>query len=318
MKTFLDDLRSALKAKKINPIEIEDIVTDHRDMIESAMAEGLSEEDIIAKFGDPKRIAEALADDENGESSTKNEQTNAPIKEFLLDEAALSIETDLANETMSYRRVEGEKIRVLSVGDKDVSQYDIQMKHQKLTIKAPKLKQMLSFIQKHQKIEFIVEIPKEMKISTLKHSTLSGHTHFRDLSGSQVELSTVSGDVTMKNLEFETLRWYTVSGDIDGLALICDTVKSSQVSGDVRIENARIDKTIDFDTVSGDIEINDATADMCKLNSVSGDLIGKEFYPNKIALSSVSGDVKLYHKEKRHVEIVSKSSLSGKIKIHAN
>jgi len=57
MKKFLENLRTELKKKHINEGEIEEILRDHEEMIDEALAEGLSEEDITKKFGNPEQVA---------------------------------------------------------------------------------------------------------------------------------------------------------------------------------------------------------------------------------------------------------------------
>jgi len=58
MKKYLEDLRQELVKQKLTNKEIEEIMADHEEMIRTAMEEGLSEEEIKAKFGQPKQVAE--------------------------------------------------------------------------------------------------------------------------------------------------------------------------------------------------------------------------------------------------------------------
>ena len=46
MKKYLEDLKQELLKKKLTNKEIEEILTDHEEMIQNAMDEGLSEDEI--------------------------------------------------------------------------------------------------------------------------------------------------------------------------------------------------------------------------------------------------------------------------------
>ena len=58
MKIFLQNLEDELKKNNLNEEEINDIIADHSEMIESAISEGLSDEDLEQKFGNPKDLAD--------------------------------------------------------------------------------------------------------------------------------------------------------------------------------------------------------------------------------------------------------------------
>jgi hypothetical protein len=54
---------------------------------------------------------------------------------------------------------------------------------------------------------------------------------------------------------------------------------------------------------------------MFEVDSVSGDIDGKEFYPKMIRFKSISGDLNIKNKEKKEIKIIKKSTLSGGINI---
>ena len=318
MKTFLDDLRNALKKKNINAVEIEDIISDHRDMIESALSEGLSEEEVIAKLGNPEKIAEELADFEEPNTSDEKVDDYQLHESYTIDSKSFNINVEMTSEEVEYCASEDETLKLFYLGVKDLENYTIIYKNGTYTLKSAKFNQFLSFMSKRPKVKFRLEVPKALALESIKHTTMSGNLSIKGLSVENIELSTVSGDIRLTHLQVTNLRWYTVNGDIHVESIHADSIKSSQVSGDLKVYTSNVEKKVDLDTVSGDASFEDTKVDHCKVNSVSGDVTGKEFYPNKVSLSSVSGDIHLYQKEKRHVEIVSKSTLSGTIKIHSN
>jgi uncharacterized membrane protein len=71
MKKFLKDLETELRKNNLSENEIKEIMADHEEMIQSAKSEGLTDEELEAKFGSPKNVAEELsqftekAEDEN-------------------------------------------------------------------------------------------------------------------------------------------------------------------------------------------------------------------------------------------------------------
>ncbi len=316
MKTFLNDLRNALKNKNISAIEIEDIIKDHEDMIEEAKSEGLSEEEILTKLGKPEEIAEGLADFEEKDTSTETQKTQHILKEFEVQSTSIDVSVSMSTETTEYKLVDSKSIRVLCRSNKEPSGYEVSFKNDTLKVEAPKLTQFLSFLSRGKGIEFIIEIPKSLAINHFKHSTLSGDVHLDGFNIKHLEMNTVSGDIKVSKLEITEAQWYTVSGDITLDKSRLSSLKSSQVSGDLFVLSSAIEEYIDLDTVSGDMYLEDSKADSCKVNSVSGDVRGKEFYPNKISLSSISGNINIKNQEKRHIEIISRSTLSGSIHIH--
>ena len=60
MKKFLKDLEKELRKIGVNEEEITEILADHVEMIEAGKSEGLNEENMNSKFGDPKNIAEEI------------------------------------------------------------------------------------------------------------------------------------------------------------------------------------------------------------------------------------------------------------------
>ena len=73
MKKFLKDLENELKKMKINSNEIKEILADHEEMMNEALKEGLSEEELATKFGNPAKLAQDLFEDLEKVSTNLNE-----------------------------------------------------------------------------------------------------------------------------------------------------------------------------------------------------------------------------------------------------
>ena len=63
MKKFLKELEMELKMLKMNNKDIDEILEDHKEMIDAAIDEGLNETEIEEKFGNPKNVAKELSKD---------------------------------------------------------------------------------------------------------------------------------------------------------------------------------------------------------------------------------------------------------------
>ena len=58
-----------MKYAVINPKEIKEILADHKEMIEAAKEEGLNDDELRLKFGDPSKVATELNEDLKTSSS---------------------------------------------------------------------------------------------------------------------------------------------------------------------------------------------------------------------------------------------------------
>jgi len=100
MKKFLKNLEEELKKKNINDEEIEEILADHQEMIESAINEGLTDEELEAKFGNPEQVAEELSQftDKEGEKVEKendNKIFNGVSDNYEIEIGLLSEDIDI-------------------------------------------------------------------------------------------------------------------------------------------------------------------------------------------------------------------------------
>ena len=76
MKKFLKDLETELRKNKLSGAEIKEILADHEEMIQSAKNEGLTDEELEAKFGNPKKVAEELSQFTEKVAGTRSENNN--------------------------------------------------------------------------------------------------------------------------------------------------------------------------------------------------------------------------------------------------
>ncbi|MBU1093202.1 MAG: DUF4097 family beta strand repeat protein [Firmicutes bacterium] len=316
MKKYLEDLRQELQKQKLTSKEIEEIIADHEEMIRTAMEEGLSEEQIKAKFGQPKQVAEELAD--NNEDVVAEQDDNDDLvlwKTYQVEHDSLSVDVNLISEDITYQLSDSSEIKVYYEGKAKVEKYEISYEKNEFRLSAPKRLGFNFSFGKGDDLRFVVELPKHVVVKELKHVTISSDSTFKNLKVNDLKVNTTSGDLVITHNQIEKFKLNSVSGDcsIEDSKIV--EFNLSQVSGDTELDHVTISGNFKANTVSGDVELNDVTCEDFEMHAVSGDVDGKEFYPKKVTLKSVSGDVNIKNQEKRYIEIVKKSTLSGEINI---
>lgn len=300
MKKFLEDLKKELELKKMSKKEIEDIISDHKEMIDQAIEDGISEEDLNSRFGSPKVLADELAFDQ-GVDSKENEGKKSLDKKisFKLNDKPISIKVDLVVDDISIELSDDQDIHVMCNKVIKEDKYDISFKDNELCLCAKKQKSSFINFSMGSSLDFKILIPKTAVIDLITCNMVNGDLNLEDLTMRKTKLNIVSGDIEIDTFNSEYLI-------------------VSLVSGDLEISQAEIKRDFILHTVSGDSEISKVTCDILELHTVSGDIDGDELYPNKVKLKSVSGDINIENKKQSDIEIVSKSTVSGSINIKTN
>ena len=318
MKKFLKDLETELRKNNLKEEEIEEILADHQEMIESAINEGLTDEELSEKFGDPVDVAKELSQFTDKEEARKERRK---IKEVEFDDVKENYDLDitLVNEDVEFELNDDKKIIVVYRGKRDFEDYTVQFEKNKLEIKAPR-KQMrfFSFFDRNEDSStFLISLPKGMPLNSFRLKEVNGDIEVSGLNVNDFVIETTNGDVELKNMELGSFKTGTVNGDIELENITCKEYTSSMISGDINIDGLKCEKDIYLHTVSGDIKINNSSCDDAILKTVSGDLEGKEFYPKSLSLKSVSGDITIDNSDKsKEIEIKQKRTLSGDISIN--
>ncbi len=316
MKKFLEDLKKELQKRNLSRKDIEEILADHEEMIQSALAQGLSEEELNSRFGDPVSLANDLSDSgERVEAKQAKYNDFQLYKTYLMKSDELSIESALVSENITYQASEDDSIKVYYQGKAGIDDYEITYEGNVLRIAAPKKIGFLFMRNMSDDMNFIVEVPKTANIQSFSLKGVSSDAKVLNLDVKDFTLSTTSGDVTLENVKLGTTKWNTVSGDVHVSQSQIESLTSSQVSGDLFMDHVEVLGNVRLSTVSGDVEVENSTCKICELGSVSGDLKGTEFYPEKLSLKSVSGDIVLINQSDKKVDIVKSSSISGKVVI---
>ncbi len=313
MKTFLDDLRRELEKKNLRRDEIDDIIGDHRDMIQAAMEDGLQEADIEKTFGDPAAIAADIADDTTDQSDEKHEGSDF-IEWFVVEPESLQLEinVDVIGDAISYQISEDQNIRVTYNGIKNIDKYSVTFKNGELKIKAPKISGLV-FMARRTSGAILIHVPKNVDVRRITQHGVNSDVTIKNINTASLDLNTTNGDVSITDSALGFVSMNSVNGDVTIDHLSAKEIKMSQVSGDTVFKDVTIKTVLKMNTVSGDIKLDNVKADVTHFQSVSGDVEGLEFYPDAISFNSVSGNLKLTNQAEHVITRLKTHTLSGTI-----
>lgn len=312
-------MKNELQKQKIEKQEIEEIIRDHEEMINEALAEGLSETEIVDKFGEPERVAKDIADSNHVKDTQENKKFSMATawKTIKVDSIISSAIISLLSEDITYETVNEDEITIYYDGNEDMSLYDVSFENGIFNFKRRQEFGRIFFKKHNSDMQFLVKFPKKIEIHEFKHSSVSGDITVKGIIGDTIGVSTTSGDISVNGIVTKTGKISSVSGDIVMNRCIVETLSINTVSGDMDVDNLAINEELRIDSVSGDVEINNTETKRTAFKTVSGDMQGSEFYPGEITFSSVSGDVDIRNQDQsKIIKVLKKSSVSGTIQIN--
>lgn len=317
MKTFLDALKKELKKRNFSKEDIAEILADHEEMIETAKTEGLSEDELASKFGDPGKLAEDLlaAKPIEVHKGGISVEGYTLLQTFPVLDNEFDIHIALVNEDVKYQIHDMQQIEVHYKNIKDTDEYVVTFDNNEFVLKrdTPKLRFRLS----KESGKFIVKVPQNIASKQCTIKLVSGDAKLEGIQTDVFDVNTTSGDVKLSTFTAKAAKFHTVSGDLDIDQGTIEALDLSMVSGDCKLKHTTVSGTIDCNTVSGDVKAENSEAGDFNFKTVSGDCKGKNFYPKNVSLRSVSGDVKIKNEDQlREIKVVKSKALSGKIKIN--
>lgn len=329
MNKFMKDLETELRKLNVSPDEIKEILEDHKEMIEAAKEEGLNDDEMNIKFGNPERIAKEIKID-LGSEKTKNKLDKVEslavydiseytfIKSFYLISGLNEIEISFISSDIILCEHEGSDIQVYHIGIEDLEKFEVDLSDDKFTLKR-KRNIMFGNINKHHGKggKFLVLLPKDLKIKKFDSHTVSGDVTYNGLDVDSFKLKSTSGDINISNVALVSTKLSIVNGDINIHGLTTSSLDISLVNGDTILNKVIVDKDIYVNSVSGIIELKEVECKAASFKTVSGDMNGRNFYVNAITLTSVSGNIRIKNDDtSREIKVVSKKTLSGDININ--
>lgn len=331
MKKYLEDLEKELRKSKLSEEEISEIMEDHKEMIEIAKQEGISDDELEKKFGNPKKVVADINGDYQETATNRDNKGGFKMKKFdscvrdLQPEDSLyktftpsddyEIEVNLVSDDLQVDFHDEDTILVYQNRIKNIEEYEIDFSNNKLLIsrKSHKMKFVIGFNKKSQ-AGFYIVLPKKLNIKDFSLKTVSSDGYFNSIQSDNLKVSTTSGDYRMTNIETKSAKVSTVSGNLRLDGFETTNFDLSTVSGDIAAEQLVIGEKIHVNTVSGDINLKDGKAHNLDIKTVSGDGLLNEFYPDMVSLKSVSGDIIMSNSNRDHyVDVVYKKTVSGDI-----
>ena len=324
MKKFLKDLEAELNKFKISKEEIKEILDDHKEMLTEATNEGLTDDEIALKFGDPQKLARELYEDVLEERVSKkaepvfgtdNLKDYELINSFSVVEDLKAVNISLVNEDVIYFPYEGDSIEVYAKGKFEEEKYTINYKDGNFNLLRSKRSNGFSFFERKNP-DFGVRVPKG-KLESFKLNLVSGDGEVDEVNATELDFKSVSGDISANNLVTpENITISVVSGDINLQSVNAKGLTATMVSGDLNVVQGSFEELIKINTVSGDANVKDVKGTDVDFHTVSGDLNGIELYCDAVTLKSVSGDLMIINDNKDHkIEVKKSKGLSGKVTI---
>jgi DUF4097 and DUF4098 domain-containing protein YvlB len=297
MKTFLENLRKELNKQALNDVEIADIMNDHKEMISQAMEEGLTEDQIAEKFGDPKTLAEELGKPSSTDESDEPEETTEnTIIESFSKENIKAIEFKLIHEDIIVEPSSNDKVELHGV---KINQklYKIYEKAGTIHIERKNNMGIKFRIIRDRNETFTLKIPTDFELELLDIKTKSSDVKIDSLKADTLEIKTISGDLSLNNVTVKESNIKAISADFNIESSQFEQLNISNVSGDYKIEKTKINGPLVVSSVSGNIIVNSSETKDVTYRTVSGDLVGTEFYPESLSLKSISGDININNKD---------------------
>lgn len=326
MKNYLKDLEKELKKLKISDTEIKEIISDHLEMLEEAKSDGITDEELANKFGNPETVANQIYKD-NFETQFNTEADSVVgtgalkgyelFKAFPVDSELNKLSISLISEDFLYIPYEGSSIEVYAKDLRKPEEYQLSLVDGEFLLKRVSRMGFKIGFGSSKTPDFGIKVPMGLIIDEFNYSSVSGDASLDKVVAKKANLKTTSGDFEISNLQVEgELKLTTVSGDFEGSAISANELDISLVSGDVEFNQVEVNKDVNINTVSGDVEIKGFTCDHINFRSVSGDFEGVETYPESVSLKSVSGDFEIVNKtHDKEIVVTSNKTLSGDVSI---
>ncbi len=318
MKTFIVDLKRALKKRQLSDSTIEEIVRDYDEMIHTGLEEGMSEEEILKKFGSVEHVAEELARVETSDPKA-NADEETFIKRFDLTEDTYCIEVKLPTENVTYQQGEDNAIVITANRALDEKDYTFRYANHRLTIIGPRAKGfgLFNLLTRHLHTAITITLPSKATCERLHHKATNGHLTFKAVTIGDVRINNVNGDVAATQSTLNDIVYATVNGDLMIEDTTVNSLTTNAVNGDVMLTKTTIKGAMHHETVSGDAMLKQVTCASFDMSAVSGDLTAEEFYPESYKAHTVSGDVLVKNRKDHAITKENTRTLSGEFRVDA-
>lgn len=313
---YIDDLKKELTKMKISEAEIEEIIQDYQELISFAIAEGVEEEDLVKKFGEPEHVAKELSENTQKKTSAPQDDDGFSLYVvFEMDDQPQKVNINLVSEDVKIETHDKSEIQILYQGKFNEKDYEASYQSGQMSFKSIKRSGLFGLLNHKEVPALKILLPKQVDFDSLSFTNVNGDIQVDDLKVDKMVIKSTNGDAKIQKIHAKELNWNTVNGDGDYLDIESQTFHSTLVSGDLKLTNAQVYEKLSINTVSGDAEFTQVECQEFDFHSVSGDVDANNFYPKEIYFSSVSGDAKITNEKKSNIEIKRSKSVSGEIQI---
>ncbi len=232
-KRFLKELLSKAEARGFSKEEVAEIKATYKSRFELGREAGLSENDIVARFGTVDDIIKVYE-----ERHIQKNYAKVKANSIVIDSSI--------NGIITFTYGQGDKMYYALT---DETYFDVTTTGDSLTIKS-------KFDIKKRTANIIVYIPYNLTLKTLNINAPSAKVDFDGvrLQAEEARLRTLSGSYSIKSLIAKDCRLETVSGNILVGELLADTLHISSITGDVEVKNINVEKA-SFSSLSGNMSL---------------------------------------------------------------
>lgn len=264
---FFKELR---KKAQDNNLNVEELINKYSNYYNLGVEAGLSEEDILNRFGSIDDIILSM------KYCNKREVLKRKLKKFSIEAAGL--------EELIIESVPGDNIRVLYSSEDVKRNYRVEETNDtfKLIVKER--------INNTKKIKFEgkirIEVGLDIDISCIKLELVNNLNDLSNFSLNTLDLKVecVIGELIANNIAFNNANIETVSSDIKFDGVMGDSLSIDNVSGEVQMNRVTLDR-FNADNVSGHINING------KVSSYKAESISGSIYLNGQKINKSIGDI---------------------------
>ena len=332
-QTYLQELERELTAAGI--ADIPEHLAYFEELFSDMLEDGLSEEEITARLGDPRRLAETILLEEKGEKlpekdreesvrASRNDrpaETEGKDYEKSVQTPFASLNKLLKNLTGYFgNSAESASVHVTELPGEGLYGLDIDWDMGDVEICVGEEEKILLKETRSANTPPAEYLCKDgvLSVRCRKEGPYLGRG--KDLTLvlprtlaqtlATCRIRTVAGDMKLEDLSCGTVQIKSVSGDLRTSGLRSQSVLISSVSGDMELDLETTQMTVN--TVSGDIAFR-GKAGQVSLATKSGDAeLVFETCPDKTEIQTVSGDLELVLPEDSRIRFLAKT-VSGDV-----
>ena len=294
------------KLHRYNGALQQEILEDYEQHFAEGMAEGRSEEEIIAELGNIEDMLQEFSEEDlkqeieaveaqASQSGSYNQLYREVVIEGLLADVKISASAD---DQLRVNYVnegnEAQKLRYYFYQYEQDGVFYAGVKERSQGVNGSRSLKGIWELLSHSSwagsnIRLSVEIP--VKIPVIRLRTTSGDLTVRGLQNEEIEVKCASGDLRLEGIHCEKLCGTTQSGDLEAEEIQAGSkFKLKTTSGDIEVAGVSA-LAVSLQSTSGDLCTERVQTDHLEVQTASGDMGLEEVNGHQIHLQTASGDI---------------------------